>query len=167
MIDDAKLDPELSANEIETLLLKAARGGGMPLGAAEDLSRAAPYLDLDAVISCPCSGPDPAIIFVTVGLDMVAAGDGPHTVEGDAAVISALVARHEVVQAKKLVWHLTSTGAVFERFEDGAVVHGVYGRRTCPAALRAHLNELASETLVPETSSSRESGAGAGLTDND
>lgn len=156
-----------SANELESLVLKAARGGEIPLGAAEDLAAAVPYMDLDDITLCPCNGADPAAVFVPVALDLVAAGEGPQTVEGDGAVISALVAGYEVRMGRKLSWRRTAGGAVFERFSTGAVMHESRGRRAVSEALLDHLQEMAAKTLVPETEASRSAGAGAGLTDND
>ncbi|MEL6958583.1 MAG: DUF3726 domain-containing protein [Pseudomonadota bacterium] len=158
---------ELSANEIAMLLLKAARGGDMPVGAAEDLAEVARYLRLDDIKICPGRGADPALVFVPVALDAVAAGQGPREVTADAAIIRAYIAYYEVQLRKRLIWSETRDGAIFSHFEDGPVAHSVLGRRSMPEALHAHLTELAKNTLVPETDASRQAGAGAGLTDND
>lgn len=158
---------EKSANEIEALVLKAARGGGLPLGLAEDLAMATAYLDLDRLTGCPCSSGNAAIA-LPQALDAVAAGEGPKNVEADSALIVAYVANAEVHSGKTLVWEATSNGAIFHRFEDRATdEHTPLGRRTVPQALLTHLHDLAVKTHVPETESSRAGGAGAGLTDND
>lgn len=158
---------EYSANEIETLVLKAARGGGLPLGLAEDLALAAGYLDFDKLALCPChSGGDAYAI--PRALDLLMAGQGPQTVQADAASIAAYVVLAQHQTGQTLVWTATSSGAVFERFEPrDPVAIAPLGRRILPDSLNAHLIEMASKNLVPETESSRLAGAGAGLTDND
>jgi hypothetical protein len=158
---------EKSANEIEALVLKAARGGGLSLGLAEDLAKATAFLDLDQLAICPCYKGGAAIAIPTA-LDLVAAGDGPQTVVADRATVDAYVASIEHHTGQTLIWDATSTGAVFQRFErTKSVVHSSKGRRVIPAALNGHLTDMAAKTLVPETESSRIGGAGAGLTDND
>ena len=150
----------ISANEVETLVLKAARGGGLPLGCAEDLAAAARYLDLDGLTRCPCSGEDPDVIAVQTALDFV--------MEGDRVLIHAYVLAAQTAWGKRLVWSETETGAIFERFDDTPVPPAQpLGRRTLSPDLAAHLSELAARLLVPETDASRLAGAGAGLTDND
>ncbi|SMX33838.1 hypothetical protein OCA8868_01031 [Octadecabacter ascidiaceicola] len=158
---------EKSANEIEGLVLKAARGGGLPLGLAEDLAMATAYLDLDKLSTCPCSSGN-AGLEIPQALDAIAAGTGPKTVEADLALIEAYVANAEVHSCKTLVWEATSNGAIFHRFEDDTPdEHTPLGRRTVSQELLTHLHDLAVKTHVPETESSRAGGAGAGLTDND
>ena len=158
---------EKSANEIEALVLKAARGGGLSLGLAEDLAMATAFLDLDQLTICPCHKGGAATAIPTA-FDLVAAGDGPQTVVAERATVDAYVASVEHHTGQTLVWDATSTGAVFRRFERAKpVVHSSKGRRVIPAALNDHLTDMAAKTLVPETESSRIGGAGAGLTDND
>ena len=158
---------EKSANEIEGLVLKAARGGGLPLGLAEDLAMATAYLDLDKLTACPCSNGGAAFA-VPQALDAVATGAGSKTVEADLALIAAYVANAELHSGKTLIWEPTSSGAIFHRFEDHANAGNTpLGRRTVPQELLTHLHDLAAKTHVPETESSRAGGAGAGLTDND
>jgi len=159
---------DVSANEVETLIVKAARGGGLPLGCAEDLATAARYLDLAALGKCPCSGDPPMAMAIQTALDFVMAGEGPKTVRADAALITAFVAAAQTAWQKHLIWTSTDTGAVFERFEERAPEHQPpLGRRAIPADLAAHLKDMASKLLVPESEASRLGGAGAGLTDND
>ena len=158
---------EKSANEIEALVLKAARGGGLPLGLAEDLALAAGYLDLDELSACPCTNGGAAFA-IPQALDAVAAGNGPKTVEADPALIAAYAASFEVQFGKTLVLVSTPNGACFHGFEaNEQAEHAPLGRRKIPQALSSHLHELALKTHVPESESSRAGGAGAGLTDND
>jgi hypothetical protein len=158
---------EKSANEIEALVLKAARGGGLSLGLAEDLAMATAFLDLDQLAICPCHKSGAATVIPTA-LDRVAAGEGAQTVVADRATLDAYVASIEHDTGQTLVWNATPTGAVFQRFEPSKpVARTIKGRRVIPAALNDHLTDMAAKTLVPETESSRIGGAGAGLTDND
>lgn len=161
-------DPhEKSANEIEALVLKAARGGGLPLGLAEDLAMATAYLDLDQLATCPCQKGGSATSIPTV-FDLVAVGEGPQTIDADRATIDAYVASVEHHTEQTLIWEVTATGAIFQRFEPTKpTVHTPQGRRVLPAALSDHLTDMAAKILVPETDTSRMGGAGAGLTDND
>jgi len=157
---------EKSANEIESLVLKAARGGGLPLGLAEDLAMASAYLDLDALRACPCAGG--AAGAISTALDRVAAGEGAQDVTADAALIAAYVALSEQQFRQLLIWEVTESGATFKAYDDEKPVpDNPKGRRIVPPSLLDHLNALAAKTLVPETGSSRSAGAGAGLTDND
>ncbi|MCF2905229.1 DUF3726 domain-containing protein [Octadecabacter sp. CECT 8868] len=157
---------ELSANEITTLFLKAARGGSVPLGYCEDLAEAAQFMNLDVLTRCPIL--DSAAMNVPVALDLVLAGRGPRTVVAEHAVIQAYVTAYETRLAKTLHWQVTETGAAFERFHHALPAsHAPLGRRRMPEELLKHLESLAAKILVPETESSRAGGAGAGLTDND
>ncbi|MCF2872401.1 DUF3726 domain-containing protein [Octadecabacter sp. G9-8] len=162
-------DPKtMSSNEVETLVFKAARGGGLPLGYAEDLATATQYLDLESLTRCPCSGARPDAIAIQTALDFVMAGDAPQTVGADAGLIQAYVAAAQRCWQKRLIWNATATGAVFEKFEDSSPDMSMkQGRRSVQPDLAKHLSEMAAKLLVPETDASRAAGAGAGLTDND
>ena len=158
---------EKSANEIATLVLKAARGGGLSLGLAEDLAVAAAFLDFDQLTVCPCHAGGSATVIPTA-LDLVAAGDGPIAVSADRAIIDAYVASVEYHTEQTLVWDTTATGAIFRRFEPiKPTTQPPKGRRNLPSALNDHLADMAAKILVPETENSRIFGAGAGLMDND
>ncbi|MCW1951709.1 MAG: DUF3726 domain-containing protein [Octadecabacter sp.] len=158
---------EKSANEIEALVLKAARGGGLPLGLAEDLAMAAAYLDLDKLTGCPCTNAGAAFA-IPQALDAVAAGNGPKTVEADPAIVAAYIASAEVHCDQMLVWENTPDGTCLHRFKPSSPPEKApLGRRKVPQDLLTHLHELSVKTHVPETESSRVGGAGAGLTDND
>lgn len=158
---------EYSGNEIETLVLKAARGGGIPTGHAEDLAAAAPFLDLDLMRQCPCKDGG-AIMIVPRAIDLVAAGQGPQSVVAEKNVIEAYVAAAQLQFGQTLVWQETADGAVFEHFDPTPPeLDAPLGRRAIPDVLLAHLKDMGAKLLVPETEASRAGGAGAGLTDND
>jgi len=155
-------DDMLSCNEIEMLVLKAARGGGLPFGLAEDLSAVAAYLDFDVLETCPCQGAAPQIAVLCAALDRLQAGVEPQKVSVDPALLSAFAA-----------WAQAQSGQGLEQYADGAISLTTgggatsLGRRSLPPALLAHLQDMAAKTLVPETEASRTKGAGAGLLDND
>lgn len=154
-----------SANEIEALVLKAARGGGVPLGHAEDLAAASGYLDLDALTVCPCKEGDGALE-IPRAIDSVLAGIGPQMVVAQGGVVAAYCAAVTAQTGEPLDWAETPDGIVIERSEKGDLPKPL-GRRVIPQALADHLAEMAAKTLVPESEASRQAGAGAGLTDND
>jgi hypothetical protein len=159
---------DISANEVETLVYKAARGGGIALGCAEDIAMAARYMDLDQLTQCPCRGDDPVCVSIQTALDFVVAGEGPQTVEGDGALIASYVAAAQVAWQQRLIWTSSKAGATFERFEKMPPKQSsAKGRRAIKPELSAHLAEMAAKLLVPETEASRAAGAGAGMTDND
>ena len=157
---------DYSANEIEGLVLKAARGGALPTGLGEDLASATAFLDLARLSQCPCSSGAAAAIPSAIDLVMVA--KGPQTVTADHALIEAYVAVAEAQTGQTLIWQRTENGAVIERLDGAAPKdHAPLGRRDIPDTLLAHLKEMGAKMLVPETDASRLAGAGAGLTDND
>ncbi|MBT8410178.1 MAG: DUF3726 domain-containing protein [Octadecabacter sp.] len=155
----------LSRNEVQALVFKAARGGGLPLGYAEDLAVVAAYLDFAGLSRCPCQGPAQAI---PVALDLVLTGERPQVVQAEPAVIAAYVAAAEAAYGRRLDVEDRADGAVLRGF-SGAAGRPQTAAPRCdlPDALLAHLHDMAARTLVPETESSRQSGAGAGLSDND
>ncbi|MEP5151561.1 DUF3726 domain-containing protein [Planktotalea sp.] len=144
-----------SSNEISGMVLKAARGAGMPLGCAEDLARIAPLLAKDNTLS------------LIVGLLKVPL-DRPVLEEG------SLRRGHPVLTA---IASLDLAAAGIEaRVEDeiDASLAQMMQQVEIPAgpfevdtAVWDRLNAFAAKMLVPETEASRLAGAGAGLTDND
>lgn len=153
-----------SANEIEALVLKAARGGGLPLGHAEDLAAAVAYLDLETLTSCPChSG---AAMDIPKAIDAVLAGESAQPVDADAPLVAAYCAAVHRQTGQAVASRETSAGVVIERVAEAEAVQPL-GRRIIAQALGDHLADMAAKTLVPESEASRLAGAGAGLTDND
>lgn len=159
---------DLSGNEIQALVLKAARGGDVPLGLAEDLAAAAQFLDLDALTECPCRGEPTQISMIATAFDQVAAGEGPQKVNADPALIAAYAQMIETHQHCTVDLTTYENGAKITAIEQTRpqVSHPL-GRRLVPETLAHHLADMAAKTLVPETDASRLGGAGAGLTDND
>lgn len=156
---------EKSANEIEGLVLKAARGGGLALGLAEDLCAATAFLDLDALTRCPCDKGDAAGL--SAAIDALVAGQGAQPVQGDAALIHAYVAAWAAQTGQHIDVDWTEDGAVLKAVSPTATPPSSLGRRDVPHVLNAHLVDMGAKLLVPETEASRAAGAGAGLTDND
>lgn len=141
-----------SVNEIQGLVLKAARGAGVPLGIAEDLWAAVPFIlktkalgdvvdVLEEASFAPLQGAASALDLRQCGQDVPApSGVSP-------ALYTALAAARGVLPECEMK---PASGA-----QD--VSGQVWGR----------LNALAKRTYVPSSEESRAAGAGAGLTDND
>lgn len=157
---------EMSANEIEMLVLKAARGGGCPLGLAEDLAVAIGFVDLEELSRCPCDSG--AVEAIPSALDRLVTDGTAQKLRADPALVAGYVAAFS---------RQIGTVAV-EDAHDGTVTMAPaalppatdprpLGRRVLRPDLLAHLQDMAARTLVPETEASRVAGAGAGLTDND
>ncbi len=170
----------LSLNEVQSTVLKAARGAGLPLGQAEDLARVASYLmgirGEAAVITRALQEP------VT---EVQARWQDSHvTLSGSAAMIapvicdafrmgydsvtfakadhSAYIGAAMAVQGVPLWWE----GCTIRR-GDSEVLPAKPGPVTVPAQDWDVWMGLAAKTYVPESETSRSTGAGAGLTDND
>ena len=144
-----------SANEIAAMVLKAARGAGMALGCAEELSRAAPNL-----IAAGALGQVPDLLehpFDAPKYQNNKISDG-HPVQALIAWRDFKAAGQDVqldcTVSQELQKAMTSDTSPAGPFEVDAELWDV---------LQAYANRI----LVPETEASRLSGAGAGLTDND
>lgn len=161
-----------SANEVATLAAKAARGAGAPSAQAAMFGRAA---------FCHLVAPrDPQLL--SAALD--ALPDGP-ILDHPLMILKLL----ERAQEDLITFHqpasdllLSYVGALPYSIEtktqpDGQVTITIdlntpkrplpIPRVALPPSLSAMLQSLAAKTLVPDTATSRLSGAGAGLTDND
>lgn len=144
-----------SANEIAGMVLKAARGAGMPLGSAERLARAAPALVEKGAL-------DQITPLFELPFDRAVYENG--TVSGGHPLQAAITwcdlkaaglevdLRTEV--SKPLLAALYDKNAPVGPFEVDDAIWSLLAR-------------YAARTLVPETEVSRLAGAGAGLTDND
>jgi hypothetical protein len=170
----------LSLNEVQSTVLKAARGAGLPLGQAEDLARVAAYLmgiRGDAgVITRALQEP------IT---DVQATWQDSHvTVSGSAAMVAPVICD---------AFRMGSASATFAQVDHSAYIgaalavegvplwwEGCTIRRGDSEVLPAKAGPvavpqkdwdiwlaLAAKTYVPESETSRRAGAGAGLTDND
>lgn len=144
-----------SSNEISAMVLRAARGAGMPLGCAEDLAHIAPHMAADNSLS------------VIVGLLKVPF-DRPVLEKG------CLRKGHPVLTA--IAWLDLTAAGIEARVEDDidASLAQLMRLDTTPvgpfdveAAVWQRLDRFASKMLVPESDASRRAGAGAGLSDND
>lgn len=176
-----------SMNEINAMVLKAARGAGIPLGHCEDLAAAAAYI----------AATDPAALAVFP--DVLAADHSNPAIKTDAdtmqitcvsiamsgpmAVDAIRAGFREVTlidaQAPIVAFALFATlgTAVTHRFHGTDLVLMKTGQ--APAATITHtsvtvseqlwqkLTDYAAKTYVPTSAASRLAGAGAGLTDND
>lgn len=168
-------------NEIGSMVQKAARGAGIPLGQAEDLGRIAIYLagtggDVSAVTRAlqePARTVDmnwssdvvlvssgPAALICAIIRDAFAMGyDTAVLVDLDhAPLVDASLAENGVA----LEWN----GRTLTR-SDTSVLQPACKPVIIPDADWAVWEAYAEKTYVAETEASRMTGAGAGLTDND
>lgn len=176
--------------ELQALLLKAALGGGVPLGHAQDMSALAGLLASDphllAMAAAALEGPH-----FRTKLE----GTADHVVIEDARVlmagpvlIDALVAGADRAVLHQIDWPLLlwpmlaharevyglkvtldaasrETVTITVGVKDGLDPFGP--RQPVPNDVIDRLKSFAAKTYVPATEASRQSGAGAGLTDND
>lgn len=179
-----------SLNEVAALVLKAARGAGLPLGHAEDIAAAAPLLaaaapqDLDQLVVALAPPHDKVtlpegdpILLLSPRVAMA----GPLIldrlmVEGGSACLrtpdapalmialarAAVPAGHIAMRAEGTDLHLTAAPD-----QPPSEPPAPTGPVPIPTHIRTSLERLAALTLVPESETSRRSGAGAGLSDND
>lgn len=131
-------------------MLKAARGAGVPLGLAEDLSVAVPFLirndGLNEIISFFSGGSLSGLVDAVADLDARECG---HT------------GAKPVVIAPEVYTALAAARGLNDDLE------AVSGAQDIPATLWSQLNVFAKRTYVPASEASRLAGAGAGLIDND
>ncbi|WP_377507928.1 DUF3726 domain-containing protein [Octadecabacter sp. R77987] len=168
-----------SLNEVQGLVLKAARGAGVPLGHAEDIAAAMPdYIALGgdmgalaAALDCPhtawTDGHGCAVMAGPTAIDLVRAGQGEQRINGaDLPLLFVGL----VSMANRFGAGLAcdvQDDCVVIAVGQGATVTLAIGPVTVEGAAWAALMKLAARTFVPETETSRAAGAGAGLTDND
>ena len=162
-----------SLNEISGMVLKAARGAGVPLGHCEDLAAAAGYI--------AATDPGALGVFATI---LGASHDVPTcTSHGDTTTIStgsvAMAGRLCNVSAPTLVFALFAVRrcAVAHRFDGTDLIvtktpgaappAPIVGPAVVSGQLWQILADFAAKTYVPASEVSRMAGAGAGLTDND
>ncbi len=168
-------------NEVASMVQKAARGAGFPLGQAEDLGRVATYLAATSGDVRPITDAlheamtevevswnaqsvivknGPAILVAPIVRDAMQMGHVTVTLAdvAHAPLVSAFLAADGIAQK----WN----GCDVSR-SDTTVLEPTCGAVTIPEADWDAWSALAARTYVPETDASRLAGAGAGLTDND
>ena len=155
---------QYSVNEVEGLLVKAARGAGTPAGQASafgkagalHLARGGDVAQVDAALAAAPKGAileNPAQLQTVLG----AGGGLLETGKGDLMESYALALPYttrEVAQGIEID---------MQQFDKTTLPARI---TLAPQAL-APWHKLAANTYVPETEASRLGGAGAGLTDND
>lgn len=149
-----------SINEIQGMVLKAARGAGVPLGLGEDLSDSVPFFisdnGLEGVVHLVGGGCQQALGII----DDLAAG------EAEAALPADVPARAMIcLAAARGICLGEVSGKV--QVQSGTPIQAATGPQEVPEALWQKLEHWAAKTYVPATEASRIAGAGAGLTDND
>ena len=184
-----------STAEVEALVLRAARGAGLPVGAAQEIAGLIETLsavdiplwdDLIATLTPPFEpvtthDDGGALVFQTArvardgpgAIDAALCGREVHLEALDAPGIMALL-----VQAAERDFEIGLSDSA--KVDGGPVVlrlgpfdpNDASGNRRplrmdVPDTVFTRLKELAAKTYVPASEASRRSGAGAGLTDND
>lgn len=168
-------------NEVEGMVQKAARGAGIPIGQAEDLSRVAGYLVATGGQVAPITD---ALREPLTPVD-VQWGDTEITVSsGSAAMIGPIVrdafkmgcnraTLHDIAQAP-LIAAFLATGGIAQKWagpvvcvSDTSVLKPDCQPVAIPQSDWQIWSALAAKTYVPQSEASRLAGAGAGLTDND
>lgn len=137
------------------MVLKAARGAGMPLGCAEELARAAPALAAQGALELV---PD----LLDLPFDVPDFENG--RVAGGHPVLAITALRDLQGAGVKVVLETPVPEPLQQVMQSGAAPVGPF---EVDAGLWAGLQAYAERTFVPESEASRLAGAGAGLTDND
>jgi len=137
-------------NEIQGMVLKAARGAGVPLGIAEDLSDCVPYALANNVLNDI--------------VDVLGQSDHAHLI-GDIAMVDATICGTQKADPTHMPHRLFD--ALCAARGGGTQLEPAIGPQTVSETHWAQLAALAAMTYVPATEASRASGAGAGLSDND
>ena len=164
----------LSANELTALAAKAARGAGAPPQQAAAFGSAAlchfqagrAPQHLRAALEALPAGP---IIAVPVALIRVIEAVKDTVAEGVLRVDCPGDLLHSYLEAQPFDVSITPTpdGIMVTCKLDTPAHRKQASRVTLPGGLAQQMTTLAANLLVPDTAASRESGAGAGLTDND
>ena len=176
-----------SLNEISGMVLKAARGAGVPLGHCEDLAAAAGYIaatDPGALgVFATILGASHDVPTCTSHGDTTTISTGSIAMAGPLAVDAIDAGAREVrlcdVSAPTLVFALFAVRrcAVAHRFDGTDLIvtktpgaappAPIVGPAVVSGQLWQILADFAAKTYVPASEASRMAGAGAGLTDND
>lgn len=171
----------LSLNEVAGMVQSAARGAGLPTGQAEELGRVAAYLAGTGASIAPVTA---ALQEPVCTVDVQWAGDRITVHQGPAALIGPIVCDAFAMGYTTAVLadlaHAPLVGAFLAESGVAQKWNGPEVSCSDTTVLKAGCKPviiaqedwniwsgLAARTYVPETASSRLSGAGAGLTDND
>lgn len=168
-----------SGNEIAAMVLRAARGAGVPLAMAEDLAAATGWAegDLGAFSDALTTDAPPAQFEGLTVTGLRAAYDGPLAIDLALAYPGKRITINGVDEPRvlrALVRSAAQLNGLPFRLDQRVLVAGE-GPATPPPSLRADVDDtiwerlarLAAKTYVPDSEASRLSGAGAGLSDND
>ncbi len=180
----------LSVAELRALLLKAGRGSGLPLGHAQDLAGLASLLMSDpqllAMAAAAIEGHHHSP--VVEGTDAHVVIERVEVLMAAPMLVDMLVAGADRVVLHDMDWplllwpYLSNAQAVYgQNFNlatgaKGTVIVTPSERDTLdrfgppqsvPHQIIERLEAFAAKTYVPASEASRQSGAGAGLTDND
>ncbi len=158
-----------SGAEVMALASKAARGAGAPAGqaarfgqvAAAHLGAGRPASDLSVALADLPAGAilDYPLLLDTALAQIAAKADTPQPLPGDALMLS-------YVETLPFQAALTVDQQLTVAFETPRVPDAARRIVGCDVLID-QMQTLAARTFVPESDSSRQSGAGAGLLDND
>lgn len=180
-----------SANEATGVTLKAARGAGVPLGHAEDFSRAASHLiwlgdvalteAVDAL-----AGPHEPVVYqvadgkmtilqanplmaLPVAIDAILTGMTKVVLKKTDALLLAKAYLHVAASERGIVLQaqLHDGDIIITPASHDAVFADTPGAVDISPEVWSRFERLAALTYVPASEASRRAGAGAGLTDND
>ncbi len=168
-----------SHNEVQGMVLKAARGAGVPLGHCEDLAAAMPdYIalggDMGALVVALnrphqpwTNGHGCAVMAAPTAIDLVRADHGEQRIKRAdlPLLVLALVSMANRFGGGLACDVQGDCVAIGTGPGVSVVVPG--GAVDVDGLAWAGLTKLAALTFVPETDASRAAGAGAGLSDND
>ena len=170
-----------SRAEIEALVLRAARGAGVPLGWAEDVAHAIGFAATDVALDelaeafkepWNTSVADSEIMGsglapIIAACDAVLSGARGVTVPRSyPEMTAALVALQSAVSGRSILMDWRGQSIALS-IGNGPVARADHRRFEPSADTLERLKGYAALTYVPETEASRLAGAGAGLTDND
>jgi hypothetical protein len=174
--------------EAWALVVKAARGAGVPIGQAEDLAATMIIAPVEAWLELPAALSDPMTLDGPVERDQLIYSNARTVMDGPSAIDAALMGQEVYLGGldAPLTFVImcyaaeasTSTGLEFLFDDEGGILlrmslsaapkrDEAAGHIDVPDQVWGFLNLLAAKTYVPETAASRAKGAGAGLTDND
>ncbi len=161
-----------SVTEIATLATKAARGGGAPPEQAMRFGQAvAIHLQKNrataALMTVLDALPEGPILNFPLAIDQALAATEDADRYVDAPDGELLTSYIETLPFETHLVVSENGGLLLKLSHDAPRAKGGAKRIEGCAALIEKMTEMAEKTLVPESESSRLSGAGAGLTDND
>ncbi len=155
-----------SVAELQASLLKAGRGLGLPLGVAEDIASAAPFIlasdELNETLAQLLREMESGHVTAVIEAIDKALCEGQSEI-ADSRAARALVASAGWCAQRVVILK----GGQVTAGAPAQIAKPIPRRKMVDDGLWDQLQTFAARTYVPATAASREKGAGAGLTDND